>query len=143
MKWLLLATLVLSGLYFFEAARRPLASPDEGRYSELPREMVASGNYVTPRLNTVKYFEKPPLFYWMQAASIKLWGPTDFAARFMNVLMAVLGSLITLWAGWFLFSPRCGVLSCAILSSGLLYYGISRNVNRSETYCPFQRIERK
>ena len=120
------ALLLLSGFFFFEAAKRPLASPDEGRYSEIPREMVVSGDYLTPRLNTVKYFEKPPLFYWMQAATFKALGTTDFAARFMNVFMALLGCLITLWAGWFLFSPRTGVLSCAVLASSLLYYGISR-----------------
>jgi 4-amino-4-deoxy-L-arabinose transferase-like glycosyltransferase len=128
MKCFFAALLVLSGFFFFEAAKRPLASPDEGRYSEIPREMVVSGDYLTPRLNTVKYFEKPPLFYWMQAATIKALGTTDFAARFMNVLMTILGCLITLWAGWFLFSPRTGVLSCAVLASSLLYYGISRIV---------------
>ena len=125
---LIFAAIIISGLYFFEAARRPLASPDEGRYSEIPREMLVSGDYLTPRLNTVKYFEKPPLFYWMQAAGLKTFGNSDFGARFANVIMAILGSLITLWAGWYLFSPRIGLIGCSILSSTLLYYGISRIV---------------
>ena len=127
-KWLFALTLLLSSFFFFEAAKRPLASPDEGRYSEIPREMVVSGDYLTPRLNTVKYFEKPPLFYWMQAASLKIFGVTDGAARCMNILVALLGCLVTFWAGWFLFSPRTGVLSSLILASSLLYYGISRIV---------------
>jgi len=42
-------------------------SPDEGRYSEVAREMVVSGDYITPRLNGVKFFDKPPLFYWLQS----------------------------------------------------------------------------
>src|SRR5579863_1844606 len=46
---------------------RPLSVPDESRYAEIPREMVATGDYLTPRLNGVKYFEKPPLVYWLEA----------------------------------------------------------------------------
>src|SRR6059036_3248440 len=59
--------------------RRALWSPDEGRYAEIPREMVASGDYVTPRLNGIKYFEKPPLFYWAEAGALRLLGPEEWA----------------------------------------------------------------
>ena len=60
---------------------RPLANPDEGRYSEISREMAASGDWITPRLNGIKYFEKPPLQYWASAASLKAFGNEEFAAR--------------------------------------------------------------
>ena len=60
---------------------RPLANPDEGRYSEISREMVASGDWVTPRLNGVKYFEKPPLQYWASATALQAFGNGEFAAR--------------------------------------------------------------
>jgi 4-amino-4-deoxy-L-arabinose transferase-like glycosyltransferase len=60
---------------------RPLANPDEGRYSEISREMAESGDWVTPRLNGLKYFEKPPLQYWATAAVFKAFGTSDIAAR--------------------------------------------------------------
>lgn len=60
---------------------RPLWEPDEGRYAEIPREMLASGDWLTPRLNGVLYFEKPPLQYWLSALSMKTFGLHAFAAR--------------------------------------------------------------
>ena len=52
----------------------PLANPDEARYGEIPREMLATGDFVTPRLDGIKYFEKPPLTYWLVAGSMKMFG---------------------------------------------------------------------
>lgn len=60
---------------------RPLWEPDEGRYAEIPREMLASGDWLTPRLNGVLYFEKPPLQYWLSALSMKAFGLNAIAAR--------------------------------------------------------------
>lgn len=68
---------------------RPLANPDEGRYSEIAREMASSGDWVTPRLNGIKYFEKPPLQYWATALSLKLFGENEYAARLYGALCAV------------------------------------------------------
>jgi 4-amino-4-deoxy-L-arabinose transferase-like glycosyltransferase len=126
--WLSILSLTLGAFFSFEAAKRPLASPDEGRYCEIPREMIENADYLTPRLNTVKYFEKPPLFYWMQVASFHGLGYSDFAARFANILMSLIGCLITFAFGWHVLSPRVGILSCLILATSLLYYGISRIV---------------
>src|SRR3954447_8492140 len=73
--------------------QRPLANPDEGRYSEISREMVASGDWVTPRLDGIKYFEKPPLQYWATAAAFELLGENEVAAR-LYVWLAALGTLL-------------------------------------------------
>ena len=60
-------------------AARPLYKTDEARYGEISREMAQSGDWVTPRLNGFKYFEKPPLQYWAGAAAIKVFGVHDWA----------------------------------------------------------------
>ena len=79
---------------------RPLWEPDEARYAEIPREMLAAGDWLTPRLNQVLYFEKPPLQYWLSAISMKLFGLHPFAAR----LPLALATGITLWCAWKLAS---------------------------------------
>lgn len=75
---------------------RPLWEPDEARYAEIPRAMLASHDWLTPRLNGVLYFEKPPLQYWMSAVSLKLFGHQDWAAR----LPLALAAAIMLWCAW-------------------------------------------
>jgi len=75
---------------------RPLWEPDEARYAEIPREMLALHDWLTPHLNYVLYFEKPPLQYWLSAAFMKLFGQNAAAAR----LPLALASLIALWCAW-------------------------------------------
>lgn len=76
---------------------RPLLSPDEGRYAELAREMAVTGDWVTPRLNGLKYFEKPPLQYWATAAAYGLFGIHDWVARLYPAAVS-LGAALLAWA---------------------------------------------
>ncbi len=69
-------------LYILPLGIRPMVIPDESRYAEIPREMIASGDWIVPTLNGLKYFEKPVLGYWMDAVSMKLFGENAFAVRF-------------------------------------------------------------
>jgi len=95
---LLVALLLLEGAVWVEPAGSWLAEPDEARYAEIPREMLASGDFVTPRLNGVPYFEKPPLLYWANAAALRLFGETPWAARLPTRLFG-LGTVLTLLFG--------------------------------------------
>ncbi len=105
---------------------RPFASPDEGRYVEIPREMVETGDYVTPRLNGVKYFEKPPLFYWIQAATIRFFGIQEWAMRLGCVLFGILGCIGTYLFGRRFYGQKAGLAACLILAMSPLYYALSR-----------------
>ncbi|MGA2709558.1 MAG: glycosyltransferase family 39 protein [Steroidobacteraceae bacterium] len=75
---------------------RPLFNPDEGRYAEIPREMLESGDWVIPHLDGLAYIEKPPLQYWATALSLRVFGASAFAARLYTALTA-LGALGAVW----------------------------------------------
>jgi 4-amino-4-deoxy-L-arabinose transferase-like glycosyltransferase len=85
-----LAVLCLAGLllWFGMLGLRPLFNPDEGRYAEIPREMLASGDFVLPRLDGIVYLEKPPLQYWLSALGLRALGKQPFAARLVPALAA-------------------------------------------------------
>src|SRR5579885_2854295 len=100
---ILLLVLGFALLYGPHLGRRALWSPDEGRYAEIPREMVATGDWITPRLNGVKYFEKPPLSYWIEAVSLRLFGPHEWALRLVPALFALVGVVAVYVAGRRLF----------------------------------------
>ncbi|MCE5251374.1 glycosyltransferase family 39 protein [bacterium] len=72
---------------------RHLWLPDEGRYAEVAREMVVSGDWLTPRLDFIPHFTKPPLTYWFIAAALKVLGTNEFAARLFNAL-ALIGTVL-------------------------------------------------
>ena len=102
---------------FVDNADRPLANPDEGRYSEISREMAASGDWITPRLNGIKYFEKPPLQYWATAASFKVFGVNEPAARLYTILCGLLTLLLIGYTGWRLAGPALAVGSILVLAT--------------------------
>ena len=112
---------------------RPLNVPDEARYSEIPREMLVSHDFVTPHINNIKYFEKPPLFYWIQAASLHTFGLNEWSARLMNALMALIGCLGTYVAGRKLYNRKTGWFAALSLSSSLLYFILARFVSPDTT----------
>ena len=114
--WLALLV-VLSLAIGIDNLGRPLANPDEGRYSEISREMAASGDWVTPRLNGLKYFEKPPLQYWATAAAFKAFGESETSARLYVALCGLATLLLVGWTGWRLATPEAGVASIIALVS--------------------------
>src|SRR5215471_11089879 len=72
---------------------RPLSLPDEGRYVGVALEMLWSGNWLQPTLDTLPYFHKPPLFYWLTAASLGTFGIDAWAGRLSSLLAATGGAL--------------------------------------------------
>ena len=114
--WVLLAV-----LWFGTLGIRPLYKSDESRYGEISREMVASGDWLTPRLNDFKYFEKPPLQYWTTAIAFKLLGERDWVARLWTALIGFAGIALVLYAGNRLFGPPAGLYAAAVLAGSPLY----------------------
>ena len=92
------AFVVLLAVVWLEPRGSGLAEPDETRYAEIPREMLAANDLLVPRLNGVPYFEKPPLLYWLNAASLKVFGETPWAARLPTRLAGLGTTLLILFA---------------------------------------------
>lgn len=100
---------------------RPLYKADESRYAEIPREMVAAGDWITPRLNGFKYFEKPPLQYWATAAFFSVFGEKDWVARLWTALTGLGGIALVFLSGKRLFGPQAGTLGALVLAGCPLY----------------------
>ena len=115
-----------SVLLLFNSGRRSFWEPDEGRYAEISREMVESGDWLTPRLNYIKHFDKPPVTYWLIGSSFKAFGQNEFAGHLPLVLFGLTGILATFALGKRLFGQRSGALSAIILASSLGYPAMSR-----------------
>ena len=81
-------------IYILPLGFRPLTIPDESRYGEIPREMLNSGDWVVPRLNGLKYFEKPPFGYWANALSMVTFGQNAFALRIPSALSVIISALM-------------------------------------------------
>jgi 4-amino-4-deoxy-L-arabinose transferase len=81
-------------VYVLALGVAPLFIPDETRYAEIPREMIATGNWVSPHLNGLRYFEKPVMGYWLGVGSLKIFGENAFAARFPSTLSTGLAALL-------------------------------------------------
>jgi 4-amino-4-deoxy-L-arabinose transferase-like glycosyltransferase len=92
--WIVFAALTV--VVYLTGLTIPLLGPDEPRYSQVAREMFERGDWVTPRLGGFDWFEKPALLYWLQIAAYKLFGVTEFAARFGSALFG-LGTILSLW----------------------------------------------
>ncbi len=122
-------TLLFLIFYLFWIGSYPFFIPDEGRYSEVAREMVATGDYITPRLNGVAFLDKPILYYWLQAIAVRLFGVKEWALRLFPAMLGVLGCIVTYICGRRLFSRRVGFLSAIILATTPLYFGGSHYAN--------------
>jgi 4-amino-4-deoxy-L-arabinose transferase-like glycosyltransferase len=122
-RWLepLLLALVLAVWFGYKLGDRALWSPDEGRYAEIPREMLATGDFLTPRLNGVKYFEKPPLMYWLEAGAIRVFGLNEWALRLWPAMFALLGCLAMYFTGRTLYGRRAGLFAAGVLAVSPLY----------------------
>lgn len=125
MKLLLLLLLSFS-LYFWGLGNHGLLEPDEGRYSEIPREMRETGDFITPRLNYIKYFEKPVLHYWLTAAAQSAFGENEFSGRFWPALLALGGILSTYFLAQSMFGRETALYSSAILTTSLVYFAVSQ-----------------
>jgi 4-amino-4-deoxy-L-arabinose transferase-like glycosyltransferase len=112
---------VAAFLFFFHLGRYGLWDPDEGRYAEISREMLATGNFIVPHLNYVPYIEKPPLLYWLNALAMRAFGMNEFAARLVNAFSALYVDGAVYYFTQRVFDRRRAQLAALILATSILY----------------------
>ncbi|MFT5643093.1 MAG: 4-amino-4-deoxy-L-arabinose transferase-like glycosyltransferase [Janthinobacterium sp.] len=122
--WALLTLFALISLYALGV--RTLVPPDEGRYAEMAREMLVSGDWITTRLNGIKYFEKPPLQTWMNALSFAAFGLGEWQARLWTGVCGLLGVCMTAHAGNKVFGRRAGFYAALVLGSSFFWAASSQ-----------------
>lgn len=125
----LLVILAFSYLFlFYNLGNYSLKEPDEGRYAEIPREMVEQGDYLVPHLNYVRYFEKPPLLYWAVALSYRAFGVSEWSFRFPNALAALLCVLMAYFFVSHWFGDEVGLLSSMMLLTSFGFFALTHIV---------------
>ena len=110
----------------------PFDDPGEGQHAEIAREIRASGDWLTLRLNGVRYLDKPPLLYWLAAGAFALFGDGEWAARLVPLGGAVLAAAATALLGARLLGPWAGLGAAGALLSSALFVVFGRYV-RPET----------
>lgn len=106
-------------IWFSNLDYRRLVHPDEGRYAEIAREMSISGDWVTPRLNGIKYFEKPALQYWITAATFDAFGVHHWTARLWPALAGFLCVMFIGYVGLRIGGPQLGLYAAAALGGSV------------------------
>jgi 4-amino-4-deoxy-L-arabinose transferase-like glycosyltransferase len=96
----LLVAAVIYACFFHGLTNLGLVGPDEPRYAAVAMEMLESGDWVTPRLWSRPWFEKPPLYYWAAASRFQMLGVSEFTARVPSVQTATLLTLALGWLAW-------------------------------------------
>lgn len=138
-RWIITLAALLVFSFFANLGGVPLFDEDEGAYAVVAQEMIASGDYLTPRLYGVPFFHKPPMIYWVQAASMAVFGQTEFALRLPSALAATLwvlavfafarralGSSAAWYAAVFLISGlQTGIIAKAAIADALLNLFVS------------------
>src|SRR5437667_4593805 len=97
----------------------PLIDRDEPRFAEASGEMIERGDYVVPHFNNQLRLDKPPLTYWAQVASYKIFGQNDFAARFPSAVAAALVAMSILAWGRRIGGERVGWWAATIFTLSL------------------------
>jgi 4-amino-4-deoxy-L-arabinose transferase-like glycosyltransferase len=113
-------------VFFYGLGSLPFLGPDEPRYAQVAREMYDSGDWITPRLAGIHWFEKPALTYWLAALGYTLFGVSEFAARVGIALLSSAGVFLLYVFGRRLHSAQFGYLSAAALATCGLWIGFAR-----------------
>ena len=125
---IIIAILALASYVFFfhDLGRVGLIGPDEPRYAAIAREMLLTGDYITPRLYGTPWFEKPALMYWIAAVGYKIFGLNEAGARFPSAVGATLCVFLVYWCGRRIWNRASGFIAGLILATSIGCFAFAR-----------------
>ena len=123
-----LLILLCAPIFFFRLGRPGLGDPDEGRNAEAAREILETGDWVTPHLDGARYLDKPPAFFWVVAVSYRVFGVSEMAARAPSALFALAGIVLVHWYARRRLGERAAWLAALTLALSPLYIVFGRIV---------------
>jgi 4-amino-4-deoxy-L-arabinose transferase-like glycosyltransferase len=122
---LIILSVIIGIAYFATLGLPPLYIPDEGRYAEIPREMLLNHQYIIPYLDGVVYFEKPPLIYWLIAFFEHTFGFSEWSVRAVNALMGLFTCLSLYVFGRHYYDRTTGYFAALTLATSLLFFCVA------------------
>lgn len=125
--WLGLFMLALL-LLFFGNGSLLVTDSVESNYALTAKEMVLSGDWLSPQIYGNYWYDKPIMFYWLTALGFKLFGFTEFGARFFPALFGLLGIGLVSYGGYRLYSEKVGFFSGVLLLSSVEFFLISKSI---------------
>ncbi len=131
---LLITVLFVVG-WVLPSALLNLVNPDEGRYTEISREMAATGDWLVPRLHGVPHWAKPPLTYWACGLSQRILGPTHLATRLPSVFASLLVIVTMALLGRRMSGPRVGWCAAIILASIGHFFAVGHSITTDMLTC--------
>ena len=123
---LLIVAVAALFIILFGIGGTPLLDPDEPVYAETAREMLQTGDFLSPRIFGNFWYDKPPMYYWLVAIAQFIFGDGEFAARFPAAIMACATSVMVYIAGTKLFNERAGFWSAMILTSCVQFFYLGK-----------------
>jgi 4-amino-4-deoxy-L-arabinose transferase-like glycosyltransferase len=121
-----LVAIITIFIVFFNLGGVPLLDPDEPVYAETPKEMISFNDFVSPRIYGEYWYDKPPMYYWLVAASYKVFGISEFAARFPSAILAVACTLLVYLSGRRLFNERAGIAGSLVLATSIEFFYLGK-----------------
>ena len=113
-------------ILFFNLGGIPLLDPDEPVYAETPKEMFIFNEFVSPRIFGEYWYDKPPMYYWLVAASYKVFGISEFSSRFPSAALGVVCALVVYLAGRRLFNERAGFIGALVLTTSIEFFYLGK-----------------
>ena len=128
-KWQWLLLFLVTALLLFTGNSSLLVTDSvESNYALTAKEMVLSGDWLSPQIYGHYWYDKPVFFYWLTALSYKLFGFTEFASRFFPAVFGMASIVLLGWAGSKLYNARTGFYSAVILVSSVEFFLISKSI---------------